>query len=87
MNDENKTKLLYSVNDIKNKSNYKLNITNEKNSNVEDNNTEETKKKIEEIHKINNKHLYIGIGSAISITITSIIFIILINKRRKEKTN
>ena len=87
INDENKTKLLYSVNDIKNKSNYKLNIINEKNSNVEDNNTEETKKKIEEIHKINNKHLLIGIGSAISITITSIIFIILINKRRKEKSN
>ena len=87
MNDENKTKLLYSVNDIKNKSNYKLNIINEKNSNVEDNNTEETKKKIEEIHKINNKHLIIGIGSAISITITSIILIILINKRRKEKSN
>ena len=86
MNDESKTRLLYSVNDIKNKNNYKLNIINEKNSNVEDNNnTEETKKKIEEIHKINNKHLYIGIGSAISITITSIILIILINKRRKAK--
>ena len=47
---------------------------------------EETKKQIEEIHKINNKHLYIGIASAISITITSIILIILINKRRKNKS-
>ena len=40
---------------------------------------------IKEINKINNKHLLIGIISAISITITSIILIILINKRRKEK--
>lgn len=87
MNDTNKTKVLYSVNDIKNKSNYKLNVINKKNvKEEENNNTEETKKKIEEIHKINNTHLYIGIGSAISITITSIILIILINKRRKNKS-
>ena len=44
---------------------------------------EDTKKQIEEI---NNKHLIIGILSAISITITSIILIILINKRRKNKS-
>ena len=87
INDTNKTKVLYSVNDIKNKSNYKLNVINEESVKEEDkNNTEETKKKIEEIHKINNTHLYIGIGSAISITITSIILIILINKRRKNKS-
>ena len=49
--------------------------------------TEEKHQAIKEIHKINNKHLLIGIISAISITISSIILIILINKRFKNNNN
>ena len=86
MNNPDETEIFYKTTDIKNKGNYKLNIINEEKSNGENNNIEETKKKVEEIHKINNKHLCIGIASAISITITSIILIILINKRRKDKS-
>ena len=80
MDNLEQTKVVYSISEIENQSNYKITITK---------NTEETKEQIKEqikeIHKINNKHLIIGILSAISITITSIILIILINKRRKEK--
>lgn len=80
MDNLEQTKVVYSISEIENQSNYKITITK---------NTEETKEQIKEqikeIHKINNKHLIIGIISAISITITSIILIILINKRRKEK--
>lgn len=82
MDDSEQTKVVYSISEIENQSDYKIFIT--KSAEEKKN---ETKEQIKEIHKINNKHLYIGIGSAISITITSIIFIILINKRRKEKTN
>lgn len=87
MNDTAETKILYRTTDIKNKSNYKINIISEEDKEKEDNNnSEEIKNDIEKLHKINNTHLYIGIGSAISITITSIILIILINKRRKNKS-
>ena len=55
------------------------------NNNISQPNRSDIDQAIKEIHKINNKHLIIGIISAISITITSIILIILINKRRKEK--
>lgn len=87
MNNSDETKIFYKTTDIKNKGNYKLNIISEESVKEEDkDNAEETKEQIKEIHKINNKHLYIGIGSTISITITSIILIILINKRRKNKS-
>lgn len=79
MDNSEQTKVVYSISEIENQSNYKITISK---------NTEETKEQIKEqikeIHKINNKHLLIEIISAISITITSIILIILINKRRKE---
>ena len=80
MDDSEQTKVVYSISEIENQSDYKIFIT--KSAEEKKN---ETKEQIKEIHKINNKHLYIGIGSAISITITSIILIILINKRRKAK--
>ncbi|MGM9875269.1 MAG: hypothetical protein ACI32H_05050 [Bacilli bacterium] len=89
LNDEDNTRLVYYTNEIKNNSDYSLKVINdikddEKESETKD---EEKDQAIKEIHKINNKHLLIGIISAISITITSIILIILINKRRKENKN
>ena len=70
------------------KGNYKMKIlapVTNSNNNISQPNRSDIDQAIKEIHKINNKHLIIGIISAISITITSIILIILINKRRKEK--
>ena len=87
LNDEDNTRLVYYTNEIKNNSDYSLKVINNiKNDEKETEEKDEQKDQaIKEIHKINNKHLIIGILSAISITITSIILIILINKRRKEK--
>ncbi len=88
LNDENKTKLVYYTDKIKNKNKYSLKVINDKKIVKEDEPITEKKKEeqaLKQIHEINNKHLIIGILSAISITITSIILIILINKRRKAK--
>ena len=71
------------------KGNYKMKIlapVTNSNNNISQPNRSDIDEAIKEVHKINNNHLIIGILSAISITITSIIFIILINKRRKDKS-
>lgn len=88
LNDEGKTRLVYYADDIKNKNKYSLKVINDKKIEKEDEQVTEEKKEdqaLKQIHEINNKHLIIGIVSAISITITSIILIILINKRMKNK--
>lgn len=87
LNNNYQTKLVFNTSAVIEKSDYKMKIlapaNNDNNENKPD--TSDIEQPIKEMHKINNKHLYIGIGSAISITITSIILIVLINKRRKEK--
>ena len=89
LNDEDNTRLVYYTNEIKNNSDYSLKVINNiKNDEKETEEKDEQKDQaIKEIHKINNKHLLIGIISAISITISSIILIILINKRFKNNNN
>ena len=78
LDNSDKTNLVYSVNDIENKSEYKVNVL--KNDKIDKDNKDN-------IDKYNNKSLLIGLLGGVGLTVLAVLLIVFINNKAKSRKN
>ena len=78
LDNNDKTKLTYSVDDVKTKNDYKVNIL--KNDKIDKDNKDN-------IDKYNNKSLLIGLLGGVCLTVLAVLLIVFINNKVKSRKN
>ena len=78
LDNSDKTKLTYSVDDVKTKNDYKVNVL--KNDKIDKDNKDN-------IDKYNNKSLLIGLLGGVGLTVLTVLLIVFINNKVKSRKN
>lgn len=78
LDNNDKTKLTYSVDDVKTKNDYKVNVL--KNDKIDKDNKDN-------IDKYNNKSLLIGLLGGVCLTVLAVLLIVFINNKVKSRKN